>query len=90
MATVTKNEIIHKMEELKDGMRLSLRLSPTFGAGAVIIELNPSYVEKGQKRYLMWWGNGEVQAKAKSPFMSSDKGKSIASWVADRAAQWVV
>jgi hypothetical protein len=90
MATVSKKEIIQKMEELKDGARLSLRLSPTFGAGAVIIELNPSHVEKGQKRYLMWWGDDEVKAKGKNPFMSSDKAKSIASWVADRSAQLVV
>jgi hypothetical protein len=90
MATVSKKEIIQEMEELKDGMRFSLRLRQTFGAGAVIIELNPSHQENGQKRYLMWWGDDEVQAKAKSPFMSSDKAKSIASWVADRAAQWAV
>jgi hypothetical protein len=90
MDTVSKKEIIQKMEELKDGARLSLRLSPTFGEGAVIIELNPSHKESGQKRYLMWWGNDEVQARAKSPFMASDKAKTIASWAADRSAQWVV
>ena len=89
MATVSKKETIQKMEELNDGSRLSLRLSPTFGAGAVIIELNPSHAEKGQKKYLMWWGNDEVQARAKDPFMSSDKAKTIASWTADRSAQWV-
>jgi hypothetical protein len=90
MSDVSKKEIIQKMEELKDGSRLSLRLSPTFGAGAVIIELNPSHAEKGQKKYLMWWGNDEVQARAKDPFMSSDKAKTIASWTADRSAQWVI
>ena len=78
------------MEELKDGVRLRFQLSPTFGAGAVIIELNPAHNEKGQKRYLMWWGEDEAKARAKSPFMSSDKAKSIASWVADRAPQWAV
>ena len=88
MATVSKKEIIQKMEELKDGARLTLHLSPTFGAGAVNIELNPSHNQKGQKKYLMWWGQDEVKAKAKSPFLSSDKAKSIASWVADRAPQW--
>jgi hypothetical protein len=85
---VSKNEIIQKMEALKDGARLSLQLSPSFGAGAVIIEVNPSHAEKGQKKYLMWWGKDEVKAKATSPFMSSDKAKKIASWVADRAPQW--
>jgi len=49
MADVSKKEIIQKMEELKDGARLSLRLSQTFGGGAVIIELNPSHKESGQK-----------------------------------------
>jgi hypothetical protein len=90
MATVSKKEIIQKMEELKDGARLSFRLSPTFGGGAVIIELNPSRKENGQKKYLMWWGGDQVQARAKGPFMSSDKAKTIASWAADREAQWVV
>ena len=88
MADVSRDEIIQKIEALNDGVRLSLRLSPTFGAGAVIIELNPSHAEKGQKKYLMWWGQDEVKAKAKSPFMSSDKAKSIASWAADSSAQW--
>jgi hypothetical protein len=90
MATVSKEEIIQKMEELNDGLRLRFRLSPTFGAGAVIIELNPAYKDKGQKKYSMWWGSNEDQARARNPFMSSDKAKSLASWVADRAAQWVV
>jgi hypothetical protein len=90
MADVSRDEIIQKMGEMKDGARLKFRLSPTFGAGAVIIELNPSHAEKGQKKYLMWWGQDEVKAKAKSPFMSSDKAKSIASWVADRAPQWAI
>ena len=90
MATVNKKEIIQKMEELKDGARLSFRLSPTFGAGAVIIELNPAQSEKGQKKYLMWWGDNEVKARAKDPFMSSDKAKTIAAWPADRSAEWAI
>ena len=90
MAAVSKEEIIQKMEELNNGVSLRLRLSPTFGAGAVIIELNPAYKEKGQKRYLMWWGSNEDQARARNPFMASDKAKSLASWVGDRGAQWVV
>ena len=89
MAGVSKEEIIQKMEELKDGARLSLQLSPTFGAGAVIIELNPSHNEKGQKRYLMWWGKDAVKVRATDPFMASDKAKKIASWVADRLPHWL-
>ncbi len=90
MATVSKKEIIQKMEEMKDGARLNLKLSPTFGSGTVIIELNPVQNDNGQKRFLMWWGEDEAKAKAKSAFMSSDKAKSIAAWVADRAPQWIV
>jgi hypothetical protein len=56
--------------------------------GAVIIERNPVQREKGQKKYLMWWGDNEVKARAKDPFMSSDKAKTIAAWPADRGAEW--
>lgn len=90
MEFVSKDEIIQKMESLNNGARLNLRLARAFGAGAVIIELNPSYKEKGQKKYLMWWGQDEVKAKSKNPLLSSDKAKSIAAWVADRAPQWAV
>jgi hypothetical protein len=90
MDIVSKDEIIQKMESLNNGARLTLRLGQAFGAGAVIIEINPSYKEKGQKKYLMWWGQDEVKAKAKSPLLSSDKAKSIAARVADRAPQWTM
>jgi hypothetical protein len=90
MATVSKDEIIREMESLNDGACLRFRLSKAFGAGAVVIEINPSHKEKGQKKYLMWWGPDEVKAKAKSPLLSSDKAKSIAAWVADRAPQWTM
>ena len=85
MADVSRDEITQKMGALNDGAHLSLRLSPTFGAGAVVIELNPSHAKKGQEKYLMWWEQDKVKAKANSPFLSSDKAKSIASWVAERA-----
>jgi hypothetical protein len=89
MAGVSKEEILHKMEAMNAGAHLSLRLSPTFGADIVIIQLNPSHKEKGQKKYSMWCGKDDVEAKAKSPFLSSNKAKTIAAWVAERAPQWV-
>jgi hypothetical protein len=88
MATVSKKEIIQRMEALKEGALLSLRLGETYGGGAVIIELNPSK-EKGQKKYLMWWGDNETKARSKDPFMSSDKAKTIADWPATRMAEWI-
>ena len=49
MANVSKKEISEKMEALANGACLSLRLSSTFGVGAVIIELNPAQNEKGKR-----------------------------------------
>jgi len=89
MANAIKDEILQKMEGLDDGVGLRLRLSPSFGADIVIIQLNPSHKEKGQKKYSMWCGKDEVEAKAKSPFLSSNKAKTIAAWVSERAPQWV-
>jgi len=89
MATVDKKEIIQKMEELKNGITLGLRLGEVFGAGFVFIELNPAYPQKGQKKYLMRWGKGETETRAQIPFMATDKAKNIAGWIADRAAQWL-
>lgn len=89
METVSKKEIIQKMEEMKNGVVLGLRLGEVFGAGFVFIELNPSYPQKGQKKYLMRWGKRESETKTQAPFMVTDKAKNIAGWVSDRAAQWL-
>jgi hypothetical protein len=89
MATVSKKEILEKMEELKNGSALGLRLGQVFGGGYVFIELNPAYPQKGQKKYLMRWGKEEAQTRAQAPFMVTDKAKSIAGWISDRAPQWI-
>ena len=89
MENETKKEIIQRMEELKDGVALGLKLGEVFGGGFVFIELNPAYPDKGQKKYLMRWGKGEAETKVLPPFMVTDKAKSIAGWVSDRAAQWL-
>lgn len=89
MATVSRKEIIQKMEELKDGASLGLRLGEVFGGGFVFIELNPAHPQKGQKKYFMRWGKGESETRAQTPFMATDKAKNIAGWVSDRAAQWL-
>ena len=89
MATVDKKGLIQRMEQMKDGNELALRLSNVFGGGFVFISLNPSYPEKGEKKYLMRWGKTEAETKSLSPFIASDKAKKIAGWVADRAAQLI-
>ncbi len=89
MALVSKKEIIQKMEEIKGGQTLGFRLSPTFGSGVALIELNPQYPEKGQKKYRLRWGKDERDARAKEPLMSSDKAKNLAGWVSDRAPSWL-
>ena len=89
MATVNKKELIEKMEGLKDGNKLALRLGTTFGAGVTLIEVNPAYGQKKEPKYLMRWGKSEEEVKSLSPFMKSDKAKNIAGWVADRAPEWL-
>jgi len=89
MATVEKKEIIQKMEQMKDGTELTLRLGQVFGGAFVLIQTNPSYPEKGEKKYLMRWGKTEAETRNLSPFIATDKAKKIAGWIADRAAQWI-
>lgn len=89
MATVSKKEVIQRMEQMKDGAELSLRLGEVFGGGFVLIKLNASYPANGEKKYLMRWGKTEAETKTLSPFITSDKAKKIAGWIADRAAQWI-
>jgi hypothetical protein len=89
MATADKKEIIQRMEQMKDGDELSLRLAKVFGAGFVLIKLNASYPGKGEKKYVMRWGKTEADTKTLSPFIASDKAKKIAGWIADRAAEWI-
>ena len=87
---VNKKEILEKVEQLKDGNRLLLRLGPTFGSGVAIVEANPAYPQKGQKKYLMRWAQDEATAKGVTPLISTDKAKQIAGWLADRGPEWIV
>ena len=89
MEVATKKELIQKMEKMTNGLKLVLKLGETFGAGTVIIELNPTYPQKGQKKYLMRWAKTETEARSADPLLTSDKAKSIAGWAADRSAEWL-
>ena len=77
---VEKKALISQMEALPAGKLLVFQLSPTFGGNFVIIENNPN--EK--KRYVMRWGKNLDATKVSDPFITADKAKKIAEWVAER------
>jgi hypothetical protein len=87
--SVAKKEIIEGLENLKAGECLKLKLSPTFGGRTVILEINPAFPQKGEKKYFLRWADDEARAKAAAPFMTSDKAKKLAEWVADRVPEWL-
>ena len=89
MGQIKKKEIGARMEQLNRGGRLRFILSPTFGGRIVVVEHNPRYPEKGQKKYFMHWGKDEEQAMREKPLITTDKAKKVAEWVADRSPQWL-
>jgi hypothetical protein len=74
---LSREEIVSKMEQLKDGETLKFNIPEIFGGGVAIIEFNP---QKGGKKYLLQLGN-EGSA---SPYWDTNKTKDLAKWVADR------
>jgi hypothetical protein len=89
MAQTSKKEITERLEALKPGESLRFRLSETFGERFVILEQNPLYPQKGQKKFVLLNGKDEANARSQAPFYVSDKAKKLAEWVADRAASWI-
>ena len=89
MAQPKKKEIIARMEQLEKGGRLLFVLSPTFGGRIIIVEHNPEYPGKKQKKYLLRTGKDVDHAMREKPLMAEDKAKKIAEWVADRSPQWL-
>jgi hypothetical protein len=77
-----REEIISRMEKLKDGESLKFTIPEIFGGGMAIIELNP---EKSGKKYLLRVGN-EGDEK---PYWDTNKVKDLAKWVADRQGDLV-
>ena len=80
---ISKDEIIKRMEELKDGETLKFTIPPTFGGGIAIIGFNPKRSEKGGKKYLLEVGD-EVKT---NPYWDTDKAKDLAKWVTDRMGE---
>jgi len=77
-----QDDIIDRMEELKDGESLKFNIPEIFGGGMAIIELNP---EKDGKKYLLRIGNEGDE----SPYWDTNKAKDLAKWVADRLGDLV-
>ena len=89
MVPVSRDEILKRLESIQPGEKLMLRTSPTFGEMTVILELNPAWPKKGQKKYLLWVGKTEAAARKEKPFNQSDKAKKLVGWVVDRWPQWL-
>ena len=87
MELVTKNDIIQMMEQLTGEQKLGFKLHESFGGGAAVLELNPLYPQKKQKKFILRTGKDVEVAKKAKPFWSSDKAKDLAAWVADRAIE---
>jgi hypothetical protein len=78
---ISKDEIIKRIEQFKDGETLKFNIPPTFGGGIAVIGLN----QKKGKKYLLKLGKDENV----SPYFDSDKPKDLAKWIAERMGEMV-
>jgi hypothetical protein len=90
MSKIESKEIINMMEKLEKDQRLVFRLSETFGGRLAVLELNPRYPEKHEKKYLLRLGKDMDQAMRETPFWASDKAKKLGGWVGERSPEMVV
>ncbi len=79
---LSQDDIIDRMEELKEGESLKFNIPEIFGGGVAIIGFNP---QKGGKKYLLQLENGG----SASPYWDTNKPKDLAKWVADRQGDLV-
>jgi hypothetical protein len=77
---LSRDEIIKRMEQFKEGEFLKFNIPVTFGGGIAIIGLNPNHSEKGGKKYLLQTGKDDNV----KPYWDTDKAKDLAKWVTDR------
>lgn len=89
----TKAEIQQKIEALSepgDTVFFYLAGSPSsggpLGRGAAVVELNPNYPGKKQKKYIVYTDDvdGTQLVGKKQKAFDSDKPKDIANWVKER------
>jgi hypothetical protein len=79
---LSREEIMSRMKQLKDGESLIFNIPEIFGGGVAIIGLNP---KKGGKKYLLQVGNEGDE----NPYWDTNKAKDLAKWVADRQGDLV-
>jgi hypothetical protein len=82
-------EIEKKIEGLQNGLYLKFKIPPTFGGDFAIIELNPNYPGKEEKKYFLKVGKDEDLTKNGQPYWASDKSKEVAKWVAERFGDFI-
>jgi hypothetical protein len=89
----TEAEIQQKIETLKEPgstvffyMARGIAHGGPLGTGAAVIELNPNYPGKKEKKYILYLASvADMQPAGKgSKLFDSDKPKELASWVKER------
>ena len=90
---LTRKEIeerISQLSELGSAVFFYLSGSPAsggpLGQGAAVIELNPDYPGKGQKKYTLYVDHvdGLEPVGRRQRIIASDKARDLATWVKDR------
>lgn len=82
-------EIMKRVDQLQNGEALRFKIHETFGGGFAIIELNPKYPAKKEKKYVLKRTKDIMLTEQASPFFGADKSKKLAKWVADRLGELV-
>jgi hypothetical protein len=77
------------MEQFKDRESLKFTFPEVFGGGIALIELNPRFPEKGQKKYILKIGKDDKLAENVIPHWVSNKPKDLAKWVSDRLGELI-
>ena len=93
---LTQQQIEERISELSEpGSSVFFYLSGSpasggpLGHGAAVIELNPNYPGKGQKKYTLYVDHvdGLEPVGRRQKIITSDKARDVATWVKDRHYQ---
>ena len=81
----TGKELIKQVEELSSpDQKIEYVLHKDYGGDTAVIQLNPKFGEKKQKKYLLGWKRPGADNSKLTHLMASDKAKDVANWVSDR------